>query len=60
MTPELKQALMVIRNECLTHAGGTCDGCPLYDMGEGCKLFESSPDQWAIGLWAVEDENGRG
>lgn len=56
MTPELKQALELIKNTCRKQKD--CDGCPLHDPDWGCRLYIVSPDEWEIDEWAKEDGNG--
>ena len=61
MTPEIKQALEVIRDECWKN--GWCDRrCELfntrYELGNGerlCLISQRIPDEWNIEVW--EDEN---
>ena len=58
MTPELKQALKLIKATC-QNCPETHKGCPLHDPGWGCRLYTVSPDEWEIDEWEKEDENGR-
>ena len=58
MTPELKQAVITIRNECGSHPN--CFPCP-FNIGGDCRLLrELHPDDWEPDEWEWEDENGRG
>lgn len=42
MTPELKQALNTIQNEC--QKNNECDSCTLYAAGLGCRVTLVSPE----------------
>ena len=62
MTPEIKHALEVIRDECRKH--GCCNRyCELrnpdheFCYGESpCWISERTPDEWDIEAWEKEDK----
>ena len=54
MTPELKQAVMIIRNECGSHPN--CTPCPFDGVGD-CQLMRAlHPDDWKPDEWEMEEE----
>ena len=63
MTPEIKHALEVIRDQCRKH--DCCDiSCPLrnpdYEFCNGespCRISERTPDEWDIEAWEKESKN---
>ena len=65
MTPELKHALKVIRDECKKH--DRCQNCPLGMLTSGgkwwdCRLLHGEcidflPYKWNIEAWEKENEN---
>ena len=59
MTPELKQALEIIKNTCRKQKN--CDDCPLNDPnGDACYTWRKEPWQWKPDEWEMEGKNGRG
>lgn len=61
MTPELKQALMAIRDECKKHEDCKT-GCPLYNPGDNwfygyCRIMEGfTPEDVDFDEWEKENE----
>lgn len=62
MTPEIKHALEVIRDQCRKHECCHCElsnpDCEFWYGESPCRISERTPDEWDIEAWKKEKNNG--